>query len=189
MWLKKQWTLFSFFFFFFLPLTKDLWLTQINGILKTDPWVCRQSDFIVLSVPIVSTGSHSKCDNRRSFCPQPCPLGPGWEGGSSWWFRRPHMDLWCWRGTNFIVYNAQLLQCTTSKSEKRSCIVRGVGCLQRICHRTFSGILLVLHCQQCVSCKTASLPSLVSTSETIKKLSRVKSFFFKIFSIFNVYVF
>lgn len=137
-----------FFFFFCPPPTRDLWLTQLNGMLRTDPWVCRQCDFIVLSVPIVSTGSHSQRDNRRSFCPQPCPLGPGWEGGSSWWFRRPHMDLWCWRGINFIVSHAQL-RCTTCKSEKRSCIVRGAGHPQRICHLTLVESLLRMGCQQC----------------------------------------
>lgn len=55
-----------------------------QDMFKTDPQVHRQCDFIVLSVTVVSTGSHSQCHHRRSFCPQPCPLGPGWEGGSSW---------------------------------------------------------------------------------------------------------
>lgn len=81
---------------------RDLWLTQLSRTFKTDPRVLRQRDFIVLPVSIVLTGSHSQRDHRRSFCPQPCPLGPGWEGGSSWWFRRPHMDLWCRRGIIII---------------------------------------------------------------------------------------
>lgn len=103
MWLKEQWTLFfsspPYEGCMLLPaIPRDLRLTQLNRTFRTDPQIRRQCDCIVLPVPIVSTGSHSQCHHRRSFCPQPCPLGPGWEGGSCWWFRRPHMDLWCWRG-------------------------------------------------------------------------------------------
>lgn len=104
---------------------RDLWLIQLSRTFKTDPRVCRQRDLIVLPVPILSTGSHSQRHHRRSFCPQPCPLGPGWEGGSSWWFRRSHMDLWCWRGIITVLgfFKAWLLENATSKFEKRSCLV------------------------------------------------------------------
>lgn len=45
-------------------------------------------------------GSNSECGHWGGVCPKPCSLGSSWQRSCRRGFRRPYLDLRCWRGTD-----------------------------------------------------------------------------------------